>query len=38
MIVVAGPAGSDKTRSFPVVAFGVDGFNIDDRWDEILGS
>lgn len=31
MIVVAGPPGSGKTSSFPVTAFGVDGFNIDDR-------
>jgi hypothetical protein len=31
MIVVAGPPGSGKTRSFPVSAFGIDGFNIDDR-------
>jgi len=38
MIVVAGPPGSGKTRSFPVSAFGVDGFNIDDRCAQILGS
>ena len=31
MIVVAGPPGSGKTTFFPVVAFGVDAFNIDDR-------
>jgi hypothetical protein len=38
MIVVAGPPGSGKTRYFPVTAFGVDGFNIDDRCAQILGS
>jgi predicted ABC-type ATPase len=38
MIVVAGPPGSGKTRSFPVSALGVDGFNIDDRCAQILGS
>ena len=38
MIVVAGPPGSGKTRSFPVTAFGVDAFNIDDRCAQILGS
>lgn len=38
MIVVAGPPGSGKTRSFPVSAFGIDGFNIDDRCAQILGS
>ena len=38
MIVVAGPPRSGKTRSFPVSAFGVDGFNIDDRCAQILGS
>jgi len=38
MVVVAGPPGSGKTRYFPVTAFGVDGFNIDDRCAQILGS
>jgi predicted ABC-type ATPase len=38
MIVVAGPPGSGKTRYFPVTAFGVDAFNIDDRCEQILGS
>ena len=38
MIVVAGPPGSGKTSSFPVTGFGVDGFNIDDRCAQILGS
>jgi predicted ABC-type ATPase len=38
MIVVAGPAGSGKTSSFPATAFGVDAFNIDDRCAQILGS
>ena len=38
MIVVAGPPGSGKTRYFPVTAFGVDSFNIDDRCAQILGS
>jgi hypothetical protein len=38
MIVVAGPPGSGKTRYFPVTAFGVDAFNIDDRCAQILGS
>ena len=38
MIVVAGPPGSGKTRYFPVTAFGIDSFNIDDRCAQILGS
>src|SRR5262245_39295182 len=38
MIVVAGPPGSGKTRYFPVSAYGVDSFNIDDRCAQILGS
>jgi len=38
MMVVAGPPGSGKTRYFPVTAFGVDAFNIDDRCAQILGS
>src|SRR6187455_287365 len=38
MLVVAGPPGSGKTRYFPVAAFGVDAFNIDDRCAQILGS
>jgi len=38
MIVVAGPPGSGKTTCFPVSAFGVDFFNIDDRCAQILGS
>jgi predicted ABC-type ATPase len=38
MIVVAGPPGSGKTTYFPVGAFGVDGFNIDDRCAQIQGS
>jgi predicted ABC-type ATPase len=38
MIVVAGPPGSGKTRNFPVSAFGVEAFNIDDRCAQILGS
>jgi hypothetical protein len=38
MIVVAGPPGSGKTRYFPVTAFGVDAFNIDDRCAQICGS
>ena len=38
MIVVAGPPGSGKTRYFPVTAFGIDAFNIDDRCAQILGS
>lgn len=38
MIVVAGPPGSGKTRYFPTAAFGVDGFNIDDRCAQVLGS
>src|SRR4029077_4238790 len=38
MIVVAGPPGSGKTRYFPVSAFGMDSFNIDDRCAQILGS
>jgi hypothetical protein len=36
MIVVAGPPGSGKTRYFPVTAFGVAAFNIDDRCAQIL--
>jgi predicted ABC-type ATPase len=38
MLVVAGPPGSGKTTYFPVSAFGVDSFNIDDRCAQILGS
>ncbi|MGH7285446.1 MAG: hypothetical protein ACRELY_28320 [Polyangiaceae bacterium] len=38
MVVVAGPPGSGKTRYFPVTAFGIDAFNIDDRCAQILGS
>lgn len=38
MIVVAGPPGSGKSRYFPVTAFGIDAFNIDDRCAQILGS
>src|SRR5205823_2953697 len=38
MLVVAGPPGSGKTTYFPVTAFGVDAFNIDDRCAQILGS
>lgn len=38
MLVVAGPPGSGKTSYFPVTAFGVDSFNIDDRCAQILGS
>lgn len=38
MIVVAGPPGSGKSTYFPVGAFGVDSFNIDDRCARILGS
>jgi predicted ABC-type ATPase len=38
MLVVAGPPGSGKTTYFPVAAFGVDSFNIDDRCAQIVGS
>lgn len=38
MLVVAGPPGSGKTTYFPVNAFGVDSFNIDDRCAQIQGS
>jgi hypothetical protein len=38
MIVVAGPPGSGKTTYFPVTAFGVESFNIDDRCAQIQGS
>src|SRR5580658_8059544 len=38
MIVVAGPPGSGKTGTFPVTAFGIDAFNIDDRCAQVLGS
>jgi predicted ABC-type ATPase len=38
MLVVAGPPGSGKTTYFPVTAFGVDSFNIDDRCAQVLGS
>jgi hypothetical protein len=38
MVVLAGPPGSGKTRYFPVTAFGIDAFNIDDRCAQILGS
>lgn len=38
MLVVGGPPGSGKTTYFPVTAFGVDSFNIDDRCAQVLGS
>lgn len=38
MIVIAGPPGSGKTTYFPVTAFRIDSFNIDDRCAQILGS
>jgi predicted ABC-type ATPase len=38
MLVVAGPPGSGKTTYFPVTAFRIDSFNIDDRCAQILGS
>jgi hypothetical protein len=38
MIVVAGPPGERQDGYFPVTAFGVDAFNIDDRCAQILGS
>lgn len=38
MLVVAGPPGSGKTTFFPVTAFRVDAFNIDDRCAQIQGS
>lgn len=38
MIVVAGPPGSGKTAAFPTGSFGVDGFNIDDRCAQVVGS
>jgi predicted ABC-type ATPase len=38
MIVVAGPPGSGKTTYFPVMALGIDAFNIDDRCAQLLGS
>lgn len=38
MFVVAGPPGSGKTTYFPVTAFGVSSFNIDDQCAQILGS
>src|SRR5687767_6411674 len=38
MLVVAGPPGSGKTTYFPVTAFGVDSFNVDDRCAQIVGS
>lgn len=38
MIVVAGPPGSGKTTFFPVTAFRIDAFNVDDRCAQIQGS
>src|SRR5215208_3557034 len=38
MIVVAGPPGSGKTTYFPITAFHVDAFSIDDRCAQIHGS
>lgn len=38
MVVVAGPPGSGKSTSFPLAAFGVDAFNIDDRCAQLVGS
>jgi len=38
MLVIAGPPGSGKSTFFPVTGFGVDGFSIDDRCAQIVGS
>jgi hypothetical protein len=38
MLVVAGPPGSGKTLFFPVCAWGVDSFSIDDRFAQLVGS
>ena len=37
MFVVAGPAGSGKTSTFPPQRFGTDFFSIDDRCAELNG-
>lgn len=37
MVVVAGPAGSGKSRHFPVDSFGGDGFNVDLRATALNG-
>ena len=37
MIVVAGPAGSGKSTTFPIASFGVDFFNVDDRCAQLNG-
>jgi predicted ABC-type ATPase len=37
MVVVAGPAGSGKSRHFPVDSFGSDGFNVDLRAAALSG-
>lgn len=36
-IVVAGPAGSGKSTTFPLASFGVDFFNVDDRCAQLNG-
>ncbi len=38
MLVVAGPAGSGKSRVFPVAESGFDAFNVDDLAARIHGS
>jgi predicted ABC-type ATPase len=35
MLVVAGPAGSGKTTTFPLRGFGTDFFSVDDRCAEL---
>lgn len=37
MLVVAGPAGSGKTTTFPPRGFGTDFFSVDDRCAELNG-
>lgn len=37
MMVVAGPAGSGKSTAFPLAAFGIEHFSVDDRCAELNG-
>jgi len=37
MLIVAGPPGSGKSVGFPVRAYGIDAFSIDDRCAELQG-
>lgn len=37
MVILAGPPGSGKSTAFPAAAFGLRGFNADDRAAQLNG-